>query len=101
MNKEDLIKIIQESTLHTLVKGTIIKRIGYEEMKGIIDDGCVICDLDACLELYKKLSGKSVYDSKGHEREDVEPTIRKHFKDNLNNFPFDISTEDYVVIYEK
>ena len=103
----DIKNEIRNSTLHPYIKETILYRMGepidgvvdFDEptMKEIKNEG-LVCDLDACLELYKILTGRDAIVN-GQERPDVDTIVLGHFEQNLKDFEYNIVTEDYVTLY--
>jgi len=96
--RQDIIKLINKTTLNDILKDEIIQRLKECDFLEIINDGYIRCSLDVCLLAYEILTGTSPYVN-DKEKDDVEPTIRKHFKDSVSNFPLIISTEDYIQLY--
>jgi hypothetical protein len=93
---ESVKNLIEYSNLLDVVKSRMIERLDDDD----IEDGALIFELDYCLELYETLTGQSPF-LNGKEREDVEPIIKDYFRTTLIDFPYDIMTEDYILIYTK
>ena len=55
-----------------------------------------MCDSDSCSEAYENITGDDI-----DEDVDILPSLEKHFSEKLHNFPFDIITEDYYILYKK
>lgn len=109
MKLEEIIQLIKDSTLHPRLKEGIYdrylmyfglyfsdKKIEEEEIE---EEQTIYCESDSCRIFYEEIMGRSIYDENDKERADVDPTIQKHFKENLKDFPFDICTEDYFPLY--
>lgn len=97
---KNVAKLIYDSDLHTKLKYSIINRIwNDDEYFDEEFENIVICDLDACLSYYEIVKGRSYVDDNGNERDDVHPFVSKAFE-CLNDFPYDIITEDYILLHK-
>jgi len=79
-------KLIQKSTLHQDIKEEIFEniKVKYQDIEEIIEDGMIV-HMDTLMNIF----GNNL---------DI---CIKHFSDNLNNFPVNITTEDSVLLYKK
>lgn len=101
---KEIAKLIYDSELHIEFKYSIINRLkyDYEEPEYFADDfeEIIFVDLDSCLDYYKIKTGQDYIDKKGNEKDDVEQVIKDGFN-CLKNFPYNIMTEDYNLIYKR
>ena len=101
MTTNEIRQIIEPSALDQGLKDAIMDRLEDDYADEKVDDGLVICDLDACLAFLRKQGiGDGGYFETEEEDQAAEQHLRKHFKKVLGEQNITIMTEDFCVLYD-
>ena len=107
MKIKDFIPEIMNLPINKILKEGMAERLTndaeeYETMEELLHDmgdgQTLICELDVCLEYLSSLGYKTT-ELTPDEDSELEQILEKHLSDNLKDFPYDIMTEDYCLLY--